>query len=185
MDKLIESLKTYIPHDEDERKARSFMQAFIAQNPDCLTRENETAHFTASAWIVNKNRDKALMVFHNIYNAWSWTGGHADGCDDMLAVALKEAREETGISDFSVLSDNIFSVEILNVGGHVKKGKTVKAHRHLNVTYLLEADDTLPLKVREEENSAVAWLSLQNAENTPEEQMRPIYEKLNRKLREL
>lgn len=185
MDKLIRTLEAYSPCDEQEESARIFMADFARNHSDCLSRQNTQAHFTASAWIVNKSRDRVLMVFHNIYNAWSWTGGHADDCDDLLLLALREAQEETGISAFSVISDGIFSIEILNVAEHIKNGSAVKAHQHLNVTYLLEAEDTLPLKVKADENSAVAWHSLRDAENTPEEQMRPIYEKLNRKLREL
>ncbi len=183
MDRLISALTAYKPFDESEKSARAFMTDFAQTHPDCLLRDNKTAHFTASAWIVNKQRDKVLMVFHNIYNAWSWTGGHADGEEDMLSVSRREASEETGITALSLLDDGFFSVEVLNVAEHVKRGKTVKAHKHLNCTFLFEADDSAKTQIKKDENSAVAWLSLDDAENTPEEQMRLIYKKLNRKLK--
>ena len=76
---------------------------------DILTRKNDIGHFTASCWIVNKEKTKVLMVYHNIYDSWSWTGGHADGDEDLLRVSLKEAKEETGLKNVESLSNKIFS----------------------------------------------------------------------------
>jgi len=104
--------------------------------------QNEIAHITSSAFIINKDKDKVLMVYHNIYNSWSWVGGHVDGEEDLLYVAMKEAKEETVIKNVSPVSDNILSMDILPVLGHrhIRKGKYVPPHLHLSVTYLLEAD---------------------------------------------
>ncbi|MDV2887536.1 NUDIX domain-containing protein, partial [Alkalihalophilus pseudofirmus] len=74
------------------------MLRYIDTFPDILTRKNEFAHFSSSAWTVNKDRTKVLMAFHNIYQSWSWLGGHADGDDHLLRVALRETREETGLT---------------------------------------------------------------------------------------
>ncbi len=90
--------------------------------------------------VVNKDRSKVLMVYHNIYNSWSWMGGHADGETDLLSVAIREVKEEAGISNVRPVSEEIFSLESLTVDGHVKKGNYVSSHLHLNITYLLEAD---------------------------------------------
>ena len=61
----------------------------INKNDDVLVRDNEIAHITSSGFIVNKLRTKVLMIHHNIYNSWGWTGGHADGDEDLLYVAMK------------------------------------------------------------------------------------------------
>ena len=95
--RFIDSIRTYVPACEQETQDARMMLRYAELFPDLLERTNETAHFTASSWIVTSDRSRVLMVYHNIYNSWSWTGGHADGQDDPLAVALKEAREETGI----------------------------------------------------------------------------------------
>ena len=105
-------------------------------------------------------------------------GGHADGMEDLLAVACKEANEESGVTAVPV-SPEIFSVEILGVAGHVKRGKYVSAHLHLNVSYLLEADETDPLTPRPGENSAVGWLPVDGLPGlTNEWQMDDVYRKL-------
>ena len=110
--------------------------------PDIFERSNLIAHMTASAWVVNKDRSKILLAYHNIYDSWAWLGGHADGEKDLLKVALKEVAEESGVKNIKPVSEDILSVEILTVDGHEKKGVYVPSHLHLNVTYLIEADDT-------------------------------------------
>ena len=73
---LIEQIKKYIPYNEQEEKDKELMLKYIDTFKDVLTRENEICHFTASSWIVNKEKTKVLMIYHNIYNSWAWTGGH-------------------------------------------------------------------------------------------------------------
>ena len=147
---------------------------------DIFTRENQVVHFTASSWLVNKERTKVLMIYHNIYNSWSWTGGHADGERDLLAVAMKEAKEETGVQTIIPVREEIFSIEILTVDGHRKHGIYGPSHLHLNVTYLLEADHTQALRVKPDENSAVAWIAVEDIPKKSTEHwfVKRIYPKL-------
>ena len=183
MDKLYRAIEAFDPWDGQERRDRELLLAAIDRMDTPLTRDNPFAHFTASSWIVNPDRTHALMAWHNIYRTWAWTGGHADGESDLLAVALREAWEETGVENIRPVSREIYSVEILPVHAHVKRGQFVSAHLHLNVTYLLEADDVQPLRPKPDENSAVAWLPLaEAADNREEPFMAVIYRKLNGKL---
>ena len=143
-------------------------------------------HFTASNWIINKNRTKVLMIYHNIYKSWAWTGGHADGDSDLLHVALKEAEEETGLNNLKLLSDGIFGLQILTVDSHIKRGKHVPSHLHLDCCFLFEANEEDELKIKEDENSGVKWINIDEATKiTNEKKMRPIYEKLNSKIKNL
>jgi len=181
---LSAQLSAYIPENEQEQRDLACIRAFLQSNSDAFQRDNLTAHMTASAWVVNPERTKVLLVYHNIYQSWSWCGGHADGETDLLAVALRECREETGVQQVRPVTDDIFSVEILTVDGHEKRGSYVPSHLHLNVTYLLEAPETEVLSVCEGENSAVRWFSLAEALAAPTEpwMVQRIYAKLNKKL---
>ena len=177
--RFIEAIERYSPVGEQERQDARMMRRYAEIFPDVLSRTNETAHFTASAWIVSPDRSRVLMIYHNIYNSWSWTGGHADGQDDPLAVAIKEAREETGLAHIRPASEELLSLEILTVKAHVKRGKYVVPHLHLNLTYLLEADDADAIHIKPDENSGVKWCAPEDALNAcTEPEMLPIYRKL-------
>ena len=118
-----EQIKNYRPWNEQERQDQAVILAFLEQNPDAFYRTNLLAHMTASAWVVNPQRTRTLMVYHRLYDSWSWAGGHADGEEDLLAVALREVREETGLQRLRPVTEDIYSLEVLTVDGHEKHGK--------------------------------------------------------------
>lgn len=155
---LQHTIENYIPTCEQEERDQAVMLRFLVTNDDCLDRGNLTAHFTASAWIVNETRDKVLMVYHNIYGSWSWTGGHADGEGNLASVALREAMEETGVFDIDFVKHEPVSLEIITVDGHEKRGIYVPSHLHLNLTYLFCAKENQMLRAKLDENSGVKWI---------------------------
>ena len=183
--KIIEEIKKYRPCNAQEQRDQALILDFLEKNGDAFLRSNLLAHMTASSWIVNPERTKTLMVYHNLYDSWSWTGGHADGETDLLSVALREAREETGIAHVRALSPEVVALEVLTGGGHEKRGEYVPSHLHMNVTYLLEAEESDTLHVCREENSGVAWFTLEEALKASSEPwfVERIYKKLNGKLR--
>lgn len=160
---LIQQLAQYIPFNEQEERDRETILHLLRTSDNVFTRDNTLAHMTASAWVVNQARTKTVMAYHKIYNSWAWLGGHADGDEDLLAVALREVGEESGLKNVRPVSRDIFSVEVLTVDGHVKRGRYVASHLHLNVTYLLEADETDELTMKEDENSGVSWFTFADA----------------------
>lgn len=197
--KLIEQLQNYVPYNEQEEVDKELILQYInlferktnnltkteveSSISNILTRENTLCHFTASNWIVNKERTKILMAYHNIYNSWAWTGGHADGEEDLLFVAKKEAEEETGLKELKLLSDGIYAIEILTVNSHKKRGQFISSHLHLDCCFLWEADEHDLVRMKADENSGVEWIAIDKVlEVVTEEHMKPIYEKLNRKL---
>ena len=179
-----DEIAAYVPYNEQERRDRELILDFLDHNPDAFLRSSALAHMTASAWVVNPSRDKVLMVYHRLYDSWSWTGGHADGETALLAVALREVREETGVRHLRPVSPAIYSLESLTVDGHEKHGTYVSSHLHLNVTYLIEADEHDTLQICETENSGVRWFSPEEALRVCSEPwfVRRIYSKLNEKL---
>ena len=176
---LREEILAFGPGCEQEETEKRLMLAYLERFSDLLTRENEMAHFTASCWIVNPAREKVLLAYHNLYHSWAWLGGHADGDGDLRRVALREAQEESGLTQARILGEGIFSLEILGVDGHVRRGRYVGTHLHLNVTYLLEADDRLPIRAKPDENSAVRWMPVGEVlQAVSEPEMRVVYRKL-------
>lgn len=180
-----EDITNYIPYNDKEESDKRLILSLL-DNDNIFDRSNSYAHMTASAWVTNKDHTKILMAYHNIYKSFSWLGGHCDGNRNCLEVAIKEVKEEAGINNVKAISNSLFSLEVLTVDGHYKKGQYVSSHLHLNVTYLLEADDNEILKIKEDENSAVKWFDIDKAVDASNEEWfkENIYSKLNNKLRE-
>ena len=179
---LREKIEEFIPFNEQEEKDKIQFLEFIDSFGDTLTRDNIFGHFTASAFVVNKERNKMVVVYHIINDGWIYPGGHADGEEDLLKVAVREVEEETGLK-VRVLDDNIYAINSAPVKGHIKRGKYVSAHLHLDVIFIMEADDKIPLKYKEDESKGVKWISFSEADNeTMCDFVRPIHRNLINKL---
>ena len=176
----IQEVKKFTPLCPQEVQDKAIMLEWAeCYKGNALLRENKVAHFTSSSIIINEEKTKTLMVYHNIYNAWSWPGGHMDGCENFLAVAEKEAEEETGIQNLSPLTNQIISLDILPVFGHFKNGVYISAHLHLSVAYAFIAQGNQPLKVAPKENKAVGWIFIEKlAEMCSEPEMVKVYTKI-------
>ena len=183
---LRKDIMAFQPFNEQETLDKEQILFWLDQGKDVFTRENRTAHLTASAWVVSPDRQHVLMAWHNLYQSWAWLGGHADGEENLLAVAQKELFEESGLSNARPVSDSIFSLEVLTVSGHEKRGQYVSSHLHLNVTYLFEADMNAALSVKPDENSAVGWIRIAELQDKVSEpwMLERIYTKLCRKAKE-
>lgn len=164
MQDLKSQIKNYIPQDQRETSDRELILHCFDIFPNILTRENALCHFTASCWTVNHEHNKALMLFHNIQQTWMWPGGHADGESDLAKVALREVQEETSLTTAHLVKNDIFSLEIFAVPPHIRHGKFVSSHLHLNCSFLLEADETETFKVKPDENSNIRWMSFSEIE---------------------
>ena len=179
---LKQKIENYVPFNEQEEKDKEQFLKFIDTFDDVLTRDNILGHFSASAFVVNKERNKMVVVYHIINDGWIYPGGHADGEDNLLSVAVREVEEETGLK-VKVLDKNIYSIQSAPVKGHIKREKYVSAHLHLDVVYIMEADDKLPLIYKKDESKGVKWISFDEADNeTMCDFIRPIHKKLIEKL---
>jgi 8-oxo-dGTP pyrophosphatase MutT (NUDIX family) len=180
MNHLTQLMTDFVPANDQETSDRQIVLNLIRQHGrQILTRLNPVAHITSSGLILNEAHNKILMVHHNIYNTWTWTGGHADGDADLLAVALKEAAEETGVLSIRPFKNDILSLDILPVYGHFKNGQYVSAHLHLSVAFLLIADEQEPLIINPKENSGVQWVPISQASRYSNEPfMLAIYKKI-------
>ena len=180
-------IQNFKARTEQEKSDRAIILNEIDHaGDDILLRKNKLAHMTSSGFILNEAMTKTLMVHHNIYKTWAWTGGHADGDRDLLQIAIKEAKEETGVERIKVLTDEMLSLDILTVNAHYKRGEYVSTHLHLSAAYVLIADEIEELKIKHDENSDVRWLPVEDMErlcNEPE--IVPVYRKLLERAREI
>lgn len=179
---LREQIEKYVPFNEEEASIKEYMLEYIDTFKDVLTRDNHFGHFASSAFVVNQNHDKMLTVYHNIYDAWIFPGGHADGEEDLLSVACREVEEETG-TKAKILDENIYTISADPIATHFKRGKFVPAHTHLGVLYLLEVNDNASLTFRSDESKGVKWIDFKEAVGDDiVDFARPIHERMIKKL---
>ncbi|MFD3158784.1 NUDIX hydrolase (plasmid) [Haloimpatiens sp. FM7330] len=175
----IDSIKEFVPYNEQERKDKEVILKCINIFDDILKRDNEIIHITSSGFVINKDKNKVLMVHHNIFNAWSLPGGHADGEENLLGVAISEIKEETGVKNISPITNKIVSLDMLSPFGHFRKGKYVSSHLHVSVVYLFQADENEQVIIKPDENSAVKWIPMNEIDiYSSESHMKKIYNKI-------
>jgi 8-oxo-dGTP pyrophosphatase MutT (NUDIX family) len=153
---MLALLQAYAPSDAGERRMLTNMIQFATAYENCCERSLAIGHMTGSAWVIDLDRTHVLLTHHRKLNRWLQMGGHADGDPDLRAVALREAREESGLNRLEVLQPTPFDVDV----HEIPERGTEPRHFHYDVRFLIKADRTEPLVVSEESH-ALAWLPLQ------------------------
>lgn len=162
---LLEQLHRYNPTDSLEKEYKNRIIEFVNQHEDCFERTLQEGHVVASAWLVDKDKMKALLMHHKKLDLWVQLGGHCDGNPDTLAVATKEAQEESGMINIIPVHDQIFDVDI-----HlIPATPTEKAHYHYDIRYLLQVVDDEPL-VQNRESKELRWINKERSSLPTNEQ---------------
>jgi 8-oxo-dGTP pyrophosphatase MutT (NUDIX family) len=151
---LIEALKGYQSRYEAEQRFRTrFIE--LLSHPRAFFRDHLPGHLTASCWIVDPTRKFVLLTHHAKLNRWLQPGGHADGEQDLVAVARKEALEETGLTSLKLLSSEIYDIDIHVIPAR----KEFPEHFHFDVRFLFQADRDERIIISGESHD-VAWVPL-------------------------
>lgn len=150
---LITLLQSYHPSDSHEQSVKQRMLEFMHQYDNCFERSLTIGHFTASAWLLNKDGNNALLMHHAKLNKWVQLGGHCDGDHDVLRVAIKEAQEESGMQHIVPVHHNIFDIDIHLVPANPKEA----AHYHYDVRFLLQVTSNETF-VQNSESKELRWI---------------------------
>ncbi|MCW1924896.1 NUDIX hydrolase [Luteolibacter arcticus] len=152
---LLDQLTAYAAKHPEEAETVSQFIDFVASESDCFERSLAAGHVTGSAWIVSADGTQVLLTHHAKLDRWLQLGGHADGDSDVLAVALKEACEESGLKDFEPVGEGIFDLDIHPIPAR----KSDPEHLHYDVRYLLRATGNTDYIVSDESHD-LRWVPL-------------------------
>ncbi len=150
---LLSLLNIYIPPTIEEQQYKHRIIQFIENNPSCFERSLAIGHLTASALLLNKDHSKVLLMHHAKLNRWLQPGGHCDGNNNPLEVAIKEVQEETGITTIIPVSMEIFDIDIHLIPAR----KDEPAHYHYDIRFLLRTPQEEFIK--NHESKELRWFS--------------------------
>lgn len=151
---LLNLLARYKPTDQHDQCALNQIIDFVQSEPCCFQRECMQGHITASAWLLHPDGHQFLLTHHRKLRKWLQLGGHADGDNDVLGVALREAIEESGISEIMPISEEIFDVDVHVIPAY----KNVPAHNHYDIRFLLQAKSP-DYKTNDAESLNLSWFN--------------------------
>jgi len=149
----LELLANYRQQHPAETTTADQLLEFVQNNHDCFERSLLCGHITGSAWLVNDNSTHVLLTHHRKLNRWLQLGGHADGEDDVLNVALREAQEESGLTDIELVRSTIFDIDIHPIPAR----KAEPEHLHYDVRFAFRAVGDQRFVVSDESNR-LAWV---------------------------
>jgi 8-oxo-dGTP pyrophosphatase MutT (NUDIX family) len=152
---LLRQLEAHEPFDPTERRMLEQLHGFVHDHEECFSPVFPIGHITGGAWILDASRRRVLLTHHRKLGKWLQLGGHADGELDALAVARREAYEESGLTSIRVLTERIFDVDVHRIPARGNQPE----HFHYDIRYLMEAEDTEPLLVSSE-SKALVWVEL-------------------------
>ena len=173
---ILKLLEAYQTDDQAERQMHKDLTQFVQQHDNCFDRELAVGHITGSAWLVDKNLGHVFFTHHKKLDKWFQPGGHSDSNANTLAVAMKEASEESGIEDVFIqpLNDNIFDIDIHTIPAR----KDEAEHLHYDIRFILETDMNHPLNISDESHE-IAWIALDDIPKyTNEESIQRMVKKM-------
>jgi 8-oxo-dGTP pyrophosphatase MutT (NUDIX family) len=169
---LLQALAQYHPTDAQEQSFKQQTIQFVQDHADCFERTLSKGHVTASCWLLNSDQSRALLLHHAKLNQWFQLGGHCDGNPDTLAVAIKEAQEESGIENIVPVSTQIFDIDVHLIPANARE----TAHYHYDIRYLLKTSDSDQIQ-QNHESKALRWFGKEDLLPTQNRSVMRMFEK--------
>lgn len=162
---LLNLLETYKPFDATEAAHVVQLKQFLKESSNAYDRSNLIGHVVAEAWIVNPTRTHVALVEHGLSKIWIVPGGHCDGNPDVQAGAIREAQEETGLTNLQpLLNGGLFDINVGAVPTREKSWGIEPEHLHFDVCFAFEAPENAPLKISEESDD-LAWVAIKDIQH--------------------
>lgn len=155
-------IDAYAVRHADEADSIAPFREFMHDHADAARREREDGHLTGAAWLVSADGRRVLLTHHRKLRRWLQLGGHADGDVDLVAVALREAEEESGLRDLTIEHD-IFDLDRHWIPEH----REVPGHWHYDVRYVVRCCGDEQFAVSEE-SLELAWRDIAGMVGAPE-----------------
>lgn len=156
---LLSLIQNYRTRHQSEAETINRLVSFIQANRNCFDRQLEMGHITGSAWLINRDESAVLLTHHRKLDKWLQLGGHAEGCADLRAVAMREAYEESGLKEIRVISEEIFDIDI----HAIPEKENEKAHEHYDIRFVFQSVGPEKWSLSEE-SYALSWVSILDLE---------------------
>ena len=158
---LYNKLENYKSNFIEENYYKVEMLNLLKNHPDPFKR-SYPSHFTASAFLLNSDRSKFLLLHHRKLDKWFQPGGHCDGNQNLLEVSMKEAKEESGINEIRPISEKIYDIDI-----HlIPEIHNEKEHYHYDIRFLLQTIDN-DFLIKNRESKEIKWVSFDGIDEFP------------------
>jgi 8-oxo-dGTP pyrophosphatase MutT (NUDIX family) len=177
---LLDALRRYRPVDETEDRHHRALMSHLAHTKAPLSRSKyRPGHVTAGLFIVDLESKRLLLHHHRRLDRWLPMGGHLEGNESPAEAALREGREESGLPDLQLVSE-----EILDVDNHVIPATDDEPeHFHFDVRYVARTKRPGAIAMDAAESKELAWVDFDRAlELMDDESSRRVIKKIRERV---
>lgn len=157
---LIHHISNYVAYDTTESAHKNALLELLNGTDHCFLRSDFPGHMVGGAWVISPDGTQVLMMHHKALDRWVQFGGHADGEINILNVATREAEEESGLTDLTLVSPDIFDIDVHPIPENTKKNEP--AHMHYELRYLFRANHMD--FIANDESNGLKWFTVAQAE---------------------
>lgn len=155
----------YIEKNKFENDDVLFTFLMSYKENEIKTRTNLFGHITSSAFIVDENKEEALLIYHNKYNKWLSPGGHVEEGETCQQASCRETKEEIELENINLCSNEIFDIDVHRIPEKIKNGIVEPEHWHFDIRYLYQTNKENKLTIDTQEVNEYKWYKIKDLKN--------------------